>query len=47
MVHFHKPQKIDVNENRYKGIYITLGDWIKFNTYGVYSQGIFELEYWK
>jgi UDP-2,3-diacylglucosamine hydrolase len=44
MGHHHKPQKIDMaGGNKF---YITLGDWIKNNSYGVYSNGQFELKFW-
>ena len=48
MGHFHKPQNIPVEAgNNRTGYYITLGDWIKHNSYGVYSNGNFELKFWK
>ena len=48
MGHFHKPQNIPVKtENNRTGYYITLGDWIKHDSYGVYSDGNFELKNWK
>ncbi len=47
MGHYHKPQDIEVKtpDNR-TGHYITLGDWIINNSYGVYSDGNFELKKW-
>jgi len=47
MGHFHKPQKIEVSRPSGKGFYITLGDWIKNDTYGVFENGNFELKFWK
>ena len=44
MGHIHKPQLLELDANGRKGIYVTLGDWIKNFTYGVYSQGNFELK---
>jgi UDP-2,3-diacylglucosamine hydrolase len=44
MGHIHKPQYIELNENNRTGYYVTLGDWIKHNTYGSYSNGNFELK---
>ena len=44
MGHIHKPQYIELSENGRKGFYVTLGDWIKNCTYGVYSNGNFELK---
>jgi UDP-2,3-diacylglucosamine hydrolase len=42
MGHHHKPQLLELNGK----FYITLGDWIKHNSYGVYSNGNFELKFW-
>lgn len=47
MGHYHKPQYIEMNKPGGKGYYITLGDWIKNNSYGVFSNGNFELMFWK
>lgn len=47
MGHYHKPQYIELNSGMRSGIYITLGDWIRHFTYGVYSDGQFELKVWK
>lgn len=44
MGHIHKPQLLELDANGRKGIYVTLGDWIKNFTYGVYSKGNFELK---
>jgi UDP-2,3-diacylglucosamine hydrolase len=44
MGHIHKPQNIELEQNGRKGHYITLGDWIRNFTYGVYSNGNFELK---
>lgn len=44
MGHIHKPQYIELKNNGRVGYYITLGDWIKNFTYGLYSNGIFELK---
>lgn len=44
MGHIHRPQYIELKENNKAGIYITLGDWIRNFTYGVYSNGNFELK---
>jgi UDP-2,3-diacylglucosamine hydrolase len=46
MGHFHKPQKIEVNYDTKNGYFITLGDWIENNSYGVYINGNFDLKYW-
>jgi len=46
MGHYHMPQKIELKENNHSGYFITLGDWINNYTYGTYSDGAFELEYW-
>lgn len=46
MGHFHKPQYVEINRTSGKGYYITLGDWIKNNSYGVFYNGNFELKYW-
>lgn len=43
MGHHHKPQVIEFEGK----LFITLGDWIKNNSYGVYSNGNFELKFWK
>lgn len=45
MGHYHRPQQIQPPSG--KGFYITLGDWIKNNSYGVYSNRNFELKFWK
>jgi UDP-2,3-diacylglucosamine hydrolase len=47
MGHYHKPQYIEINKTGGKGYYVTLGDWIKNNSYGVFSNGNFELKFWK
>jgi UDP-2,3-diacylglucosamine hydrolase len=47
MGHYHKPQLIEMNKPDGKGYYITLGDWIKNNSYGVFSNGKFELKFWE
>ncbi|MGA2667947.1 MAG: UDP-2,3-diacylglucosamine diphosphatase [Ignavibacteria bacterium] len=47
MGHVHKPQMMEINKNGKKGYFITLGDWIKNFSYGVFSQGCFELKYWR
>lgn len=44
MGHIHKPQNIELEKNGRKGHYITLGDWIRNYSYGVYSNGNFELK---
>jgi UDP-2,3-diacylglucosamine hydrolase len=47
MGHFHTPQNIPVKaDDDRTGYYITLGDWIKHDSYGVYSEGNFELKFW-
>ena len=46
MGHFHKPQDTEIKKDSGTGHYITLGDWIKNFTYGVYSNGLFELKKW-
>ena len=46
MGHYHKPQLIEMTKPHGKGYYITLGDWIKNNSYGVFSNGKFELKFW-
>ncbi len=45
MGHFHKPQKILVEKEGKEAYFITLGDWIANNSYGVYINGIFDLKY--
>ena len=40
MGHFHKPQKIKVPGSIEEKYYITLGDWIENNSYGVYINGV-------
>lgn len=49
MGHHHKPQNIEVRRTRGNGngFYITLGDWIKNDSYGVFENGKFELKFWK
>lgn len=47
MGHFHKPQKIEVvNEDKVR-YFITLGDWIVNNSYGVYINGKFDIKIWR
>jgi UDP-2,3-diacylglucosamine hydrolase len=46
MGHFHKPQKIKVLNGSGEKYYITLGDWIDNNSYGVYINGVFDLKLW-
>jgi len=46
MGHFHKPQQIPVVSKERTGYFITLGDWIVNNSYGVYIKGQFELKFW-
>ena len=46
MGHYHKPQNIQIESGTHKGYYITLGDWIKNDTYGVFSDGKFEIKQW-
>ncbi len=43
MGHRHKPQCIPIAQ----GYFVTLGDWIKHDTYGEFSAGNFELKKWK
>lgn len=47
MGHYHKPQKIKVENGNKEGYFITLGDWIANNSYGEYINGIFELKSWQ
>ncbi len=47
MGHFHKPQKILVKNGEKEAYFITLGDWIVNNSYGVYINEIFDLKYWQ
>jgi UDP-2,3-diacylglucosamine hydrolase len=47
MGHHHKPQNIEISRGNGKGFYITLGDWIKNDSYGVFENGNFELKFWK
>ena len=47
MGHYHKPQKIEVNYGSKTGYFVTLGDWIENNSYAVYINGEFSLDYWK
>ncbi len=47
MGHYHKPQNIEIVRSGRKGHYITLGDWIKNDSYGVFANGNFELRFWK
>jgi UDP-2,3-diacylglucosamine hydrolase len=48
MGHFHKPQNVEVKrKDNTNGYFITLGDWIKHFSYGVYSEGKFELKSWE
>lgn len=47
MGHHHKPQKIEISRPGGNGFYITLGDWIKNDSYGVFENGNFELKFWK
>ncbi|HJY62962.1 MAG TPA: UDP-2,3-diacylglucosamine diphosphatase [Ignavibacteria bacterium] len=44
MGHYHKPQNILIEQGNKKGYYITLGDWITNDTYGIYSNGSFEVK---
>ena len=46
MGHYHRPQNILIDNSSHKGYYITLGDWIKNDTYGVFSDGKFEVKQW-
>ncbi len=46
MGHYHKPQYIQLTAQNRSGVYVTLGDWIKHFTYGVYANGVFELKNW-
>jgi len=46
MGHYHKPSKVEiVNESR-TGYFVTLGDWIVNNSYGMYIKGNFDLKFW-
>jgi UDP-2,3-diacylglucosamine hydrolase len=47
MGHYHKAQQIEIMRKGGMGCYITLGDWIKNNSYGVFENGNFELKFWK
>lgn len=42
--HRHLPMQIPLNE---KAIYINLGDWVSFFTYGIYENGAFQLHTFK
>lgn len=44
MGHYHKPQNIVIEKNNCKGNYITLGDWLKHYTYGVFEDKKFILK---
>jgi UDP-2,3-diacylglucosamine pyrophosphatase LpxH len=46
MGHYHKPQMIEAKYDSKSGFFVTLGDWIENNSYGVYIDGKFELKYW-
>ncbi|MCI0448824.1 MAG: UDP-2,3-diacylglucosamine diphosphatase [Chlorobi bacterium] len=46
MGHYHKPQNEELTITNRKGYYITLGDWIKNFTYGVFANGKFEIKKW-
>jgi UDP-2,3-diacylglucosamine hydrolase len=48
MGHFHRPQNIEIKrKDGSNGYYITLGDWIRNFTYGVFSDGKFEIKKWE
>ncbi|MCX7878395.1 MAG: UDP-2,3-diacylglucosamine diphosphatase [Ignavibacteria bacterium] len=44
MGHYHKPLIKEISSNGKKGYFITLGDWIKNFSYGVLSDGKFEIK---
>jgi UDP-2,3-diacylglucosamine hydrolase len=42
MGHRHVPERISIGH----GVYVNLGDWITFNTYGKLTDGVMHLETW-
>jgi UDP-2,3-diacylglucosamine hydrolase len=42
MGHRHVPLRKPIGS----GVYINLGDWISYNTYGVLTNGVIELKTW-
>jgi len=42
MGHRHQPKLVRID----KGVYVNLGDWISFNTYGKMDEGVMTLETW-
>lgn len=47
MGHYHHPKILELNGNNRKGYFITLGDWIKHYSFGIFQNGEFQLNYWK
>lgn len=47
MGHYHKPVMEKININNHKGYFITLGDWIKYNSYGLFNGTNFTLNFWE
>ncbi len=45
--HVHKPYEKVLNVNNRSGYFFILGDWIRNNSYGVFSESGFELKFWK
>ena len=43
MGHHHKPAIAQID----KGVYVNLGDWIAYNTYGEMSEGSIALKTWE
>jgi UDP-2,3-diacylglucosamine hydrolase len=43
MGHHHRPVSMRLGT----GVYVNLGDWITYNTYGEMSEGVIELKTWK
>lgn len=46
MGHLHKPRMTEINTRDCRGYSITIGDWIKHDSYGEFFKGSFELKYW-
>lgn len=44
MGHYHRPRIIEISSSVNKGYFVTLGDWINNFSYGVLSEGKFELK---
>lgn len=47
MGHYHFPKITEISGNNHKGYFITLGDWIRHYSYGIFHNGEFQLNYWK